>query len=117
MLTSKEQKRVADEISNSSNVIGKGTVLEGNVETYGNIRIEGKVLGSIKRSCVHSFRINDAHGFSVLVVQKKTFLAEGHGLVSNSFGKPLYRGRVENGKLQGQGVLFNTLLQPSPDSK
>ena len=48
MLTSKEQKRVADEISTSSNVIGKGTVLEGNVETYGNIRIEGKVLGSIK---------------------------------------------------------------------
>lgn len=79
--------------------------------------LDGKVLGSIKRSCVHSFRINDAHGFSVLVVQKKTFLAEGHGLVSNSFGKPLYRGRVENGKLQGQGVLFNTLLQPSPDSK
>lgn len=48
MLTTKEQKRVADEISNSSNVIGKGTVLEGNIETYGNIRIEGKVIGNIK---------------------------------------------------------------------
>jgi cytoskeletal protein CcmA (bactofilin family) len=48
MLTSKEQKRAADEISNSSNVIGKGTVLEGNVETFGNIRIEGKVTGNIK---------------------------------------------------------------------
>jgi cytoskeletal protein CcmA (bactofilin family) len=48
MLTSKEQKRVAEEISNSSNVIGKGTALEGNVETYGNIRIEGRVIGSIK---------------------------------------------------------------------
>lgn len=48
MLTSKEQKRAADEISNSSNVIGKGTVLEGNIETYGNIRIEGKVIGNIK---------------------------------------------------------------------
>ena len=48
MLTSKEQKRAADEISNSSNVIGKGTVLEGNIETYGNIRIEGKIIGSIK---------------------------------------------------------------------
>jgi cytoskeletal protein CcmA (bactofilin family) len=47
MLTSKEQKRVADEISNSSNVIGKGTVLEGNIETFGNIRIEGKVKGHI----------------------------------------------------------------------
>ena len=48
MLTSKEEKRIAEEISNSSNVIGKGTVLEGNVETYGNIRIEGRVIGSIK---------------------------------------------------------------------
>jgi len=48
MLTSKEQKRAAEEISNSSNVIGKGTVLEGNVETFGNIRIEGKVIGNIK---------------------------------------------------------------------
>jgi cytoskeletal protein CcmA (bactofilin family) len=48
MLTSKEQKRAADEISNSSNVIGKGTVLEGNIETHGNIRIEGKIIGNIK---------------------------------------------------------------------
>lgn len=48
MLTSKEQKRVAEEISNSSNTIGKGTVLEGNIETYGNIRIEGKVIGNVK---------------------------------------------------------------------
>ena len=47
MLTSKEQKRVAEEISNSSNVIGKGTTLDGNIETFGNIRIEGKVRGNI----------------------------------------------------------------------
>jgi cytoskeletal protein CcmA (bactofilin family) len=48
MFTSKEQKKVAEEISNSTNTIGKGTVLEGNIETYGNIRIEGKVIGNIK---------------------------------------------------------------------
>jgi cytoskeletal protein CcmA (bactofilin family) len=48
MLTSKEQKRAAEEISNSSNNIGKGTYLEGNIETYGNIRIEGKVTGNVK---------------------------------------------------------------------
>ncbi|MEX1241242.1 MAG: polymer-forming cytoskeletal protein [Cyclobacteriaceae bacterium] len=48
MFTSKEEKRVAEEISNSSNTIGKGTLLEGNVETYGNIRIEGKVTGNVK---------------------------------------------------------------------
>src|SRR5687767_7144687 len=48
MLTSKEQKRAAEEISSSSNTIGKGTFLEGNIETYGNIRIEGKVKGDLK---------------------------------------------------------------------
>lgn len=48
MFTSKEQKRVAEEISNSSNTIGKGTFLEGNIETYGNIRIEGKIKGDVK---------------------------------------------------------------------
>lgn len=48
MFTSKEEKRVAEEISNSSNTIGKGTFLEGNVETYGNIRIDGKVAGNVK---------------------------------------------------------------------
>ena len=48
MFTSKEEKRVAEEISNSSNTIGKGTFLEGNVETYGNIRIEGRITGNVK---------------------------------------------------------------------
>jgi cytoskeletal protein CcmA (bactofilin family) len=48
MFTTKEEKRVAEEISNSSNTIGKGTYLEGNVETHGNIRIEGKVTGNVK---------------------------------------------------------------------
>lgn len=48
MFTSKEEKRAADEISNSSNTIGKGTFLEGNVETYGNIRIDGKITGNVK---------------------------------------------------------------------
>ena len=44
----KEEKKVADEISNSSNIIGKGTMVEGSLETYGNIRVEGKVIGNVK---------------------------------------------------------------------
>ena len=48
MFTTKEEKKAADEITNSSNVIGKGTVLEGNIETSGNIRIEGRINGNIK---------------------------------------------------------------------
>lgn len=48
MFNSKENHKVAEQISNSSNIIGKGTILEGSIETYGNIRIEGKVIGNIK---------------------------------------------------------------------
>ncbi|MCZ6693665.1 MAG: polymer-forming cytoskeletal protein [Bacteroidetes bacterium] len=48
MFNNNDEKQVAEDISNSSNIIGKGTVLEGNIETYGNIRVEGKVRGNIK---------------------------------------------------------------------
>ena len=48
MLNTKEQKRAAEELSSSSNTIGKGTFLEGNIETYGNIRIEGRIRGDVK---------------------------------------------------------------------
>ncbi len=44
----KEEKQVAEDISNSSNIIGKGTMVEGNLETFGNIRVEGKVIGNVK---------------------------------------------------------------------
>lgn len=47
MFTSKEEKKVAEELTTSTNTIGKGTTLQGNVEAYGNIRVEGKVLGNL----------------------------------------------------------------------
>jgi len=37
-----------EELGNSSNIIGKGTIVNGNIETFGNIRVEGKVIGDIK---------------------------------------------------------------------
>jgi cytoskeletal protein CcmA (bactofilin family) len=37
-----------EELGNSSNIIGKGTFLEGNLSTAGNIRVEGKVGGNIQ---------------------------------------------------------------------
>lgn len=47
-----------EELSNSSNIIGKGTTLEGDIESFGNIRIEGRIKGSIKSkskiACGHS---------------------------------------------------------------
>jgi cytoskeletal protein CcmA (bactofilin family) len=44
----KEKERAVIEEVNSSNIIGKGTSLQGDIETYGNLRIEGKVKGNIK---------------------------------------------------------------------
>ena len=48
MFSTKEEKKVEEEIISSSNTIGKGTVLYGDIETHGNLRIEGKVEGNIK---------------------------------------------------------------------
>ncbi|MEQ9305598.1 MAG: polymer-forming cytoskeletal protein [Marinoscillum sp.] len=51
----KQEHKVAEELSNSSNIIGKGTILEGNLETFGNIRIEGKIIGNIKTKSKAAF--------------------------------------------------------------
>ena len=48
MFKSKEEEnKVNKEALNSNNIIGKGTTFTGNIETYGNIRIEGKVVGDV----------------------------------------------------------------------
>ncbi len=44
----KDAKREQAEMSSSSTQIMKGTTVEGNIETFGNVRIEGKILGNIK---------------------------------------------------------------------
>ncbi len=37
-----------EELNGARNIIGKGTTLQGNLETFGNIRVEGKIIGNIK---------------------------------------------------------------------
>lgn len=49
MFNNKQEKiQMAQEITSSSNTIGKGTTITGDIETFGNIRIDGKVVGNIK---------------------------------------------------------------------
>lgn len=50
MFNSKEngRKEYIPGAPDTSTMIAKGTLLEGNVETFGNIRIEGKIVGNIK---------------------------------------------------------------------
>jgi len=45
--SSKEDKN-EEELNNARNIIGKGTILNGDLETFGNIRIEGKMVGNLK---------------------------------------------------------------------
>jgi len=57
-MKNKAPKLTEEELSNSSNIIGKGTTLEGNIESFGNIRVEGRIIGGIKSkskiACGHS---------------------------------------------------------------
>ena len=48
MFTSKDQKIAEEESGNFNNFIGKGTKLVGNLESQGNIRIEGQFIGKVK---------------------------------------------------------------------
>ena len=43
----KEVKRDAVVQSTTSNIISRGTILEGNIKTTGNLRIEGRVIGNL----------------------------------------------------------------------
>ncbi len=45
---SKEDKKTTEDLSQTSNIIGKETILEGSLESAGNIRIEGKIYGNVK---------------------------------------------------------------------
>ena len=53
-MLNKNQKEV-EELSNSSNIIGKGTIVNGSIETFGIIRVEGKVVGDIKTKSKAAF--------------------------------------------------------------
>ncbi|MDX1628524.1 MAG: polymer-forming cytoskeletal protein [Fulvivirga sp.] len=39
--------KASSEALNSNNIIGKGSTFTGNIETYGNIRVEGRIVGDI----------------------------------------------------------------------
>ena len=45
---SKDEKKTNEDLSQTSNIIGMETQLNGDIESVGNIRIEGKVYGNTK---------------------------------------------------------------------
>ena len=112
MFTSKEQKKVEEEISNSTNTIGKGTVLEGNIETYGNIRIEGKVIGNIKSKSKIALG-NSSHVEGNIIAQNADLEGEVKGRIEISEmlilkATAVVHGDIITGKLVVEpGAVFN----------
>lgn len=43
----RDEKRAAEVQNTSSSIITRGTILEGNIKTPGNLRIEGRVIGNL----------------------------------------------------------------------
>lgn len=112
MFTTKEEKKAADEITNSSNVIGKGTVLEGNIETSGNIRIEGKIIGNLKskakvalgNSCVVDGNVSASNADIEGTVKGKIEIADMLVLKATA----TVHGDISTGKLVVEpGAVFN----------
>lgn len=81
MFNNKEEEKLAQEASNISNTIGKGTTLHGSIETYGNLRIEGKVIGNITAK-------------SKVVIGKSAYI-EGNILAQNADIEGEVKGKVE----------------------
>lgn len=107
----KDQK-LAEEISNSSNTIGKGTYLEGNIETYGNIRIEGKVKGNIKSKSKIALG-NSSHVQGNVMAQNADIEGEVRGKIEISEllvlkATAVIHGDIVTGKLVVEpGAVFN----------
>jgi cytoskeletal protein CcmA (bactofilin family) len=47
MFNNKDTKKELAELSNTNTHVAKGTTLTGNLETHGNMRIEGRIVGNV----------------------------------------------------------------------
>lgn len=81
MFNKQEKKAVEEQLTTSSNNIGKGTNLVGDIETFGNIRIDGRVKGNITSK-------------SKLVLGDSSFI-DGNVLAQNAEIEGEVTGRVE----------------------
>ena len=48
MFKNQKDEKVAQELANSNNIIGKGSTFNGNIDTYGNLRVEGRIIGNVR---------------------------------------------------------------------
>ncbi|UII34741.1 polymer-forming cytoskeletal protein [Fulvivirga ulvae] len=48
MFKNQKDDKVTQELVNSNNIIGKGSTFNGNIDTYGNLRVEGRIIGNVR---------------------------------------------------------------------
>lgn len=48
MFKNQKEEKVSQDFVNSNNIIGKGSTFTGNIDTYGNLRVEGRIIGNIR---------------------------------------------------------------------
>ncbi|MEH0157501.1 polymer-forming cytoskeletal protein [Limibacter armeniacum] len=75
-----EKEAEMHQLSESSNKIAKGTTIKGDVETYGNFRLEGKLVGNI-RSKSRVVLGKDAHVEGNIYAQSAEIEGEVTGVV------------------------------------
>lgn len=86
MFSNKKHKSEAEEITTSNNIIGKGTLIEGNLESLANIRIEGKLVGDIK-------------------TKAKIAIGEGGVIIGNVLANNMEIAGTVNGNIEITGLL------------
>jgi cytoskeletal protein CcmA (bactofilin family) len=80
MFKGKNAIKEAEEISESNNIIGKGTYLRGDLESQGNVRLEGRVEGNVR--CKKKVAVGVKSSIlGNLVAQNAELAGEIHGTV------------------------------------
>jgi len=82
LFNNKKTERTEEvQAANLSNTIGKGTIVTGDIESHGNIRIEGKVVGNI-------------HSKSKVVLGSGS-IVEGNVIAQNAEIEGQIKGKIE----------------------
>jgi cytoskeletal protein CcmA (bactofilin family) len=80
MFKGKSAAREVAEISESNNILGKGTYLRGDLESQGNVRVEGKIEGNVK--CQRKVAVGaQSHILGNVVANNAEIAGEIHGSV------------------------------------
>lgn len=112
----------AAEITNSHNILGNGTTVEGSITTAGNLRIDGKIIGAITTSKAKLILGPNAWVQGNIIAQNADIEGAVEGTIDVSGLLTLKRtaainGDISTGKLVfEEGAKFNGKCKMDPSS-